>query len=408
MPPPPSMPDFWYRWFHRFCNAVYFSRLSVVHPERLPAHGPVLCLGLHRNGAVDGFLYHEIRPRAVFMLAAPLRRSLLGGLFFTGIEVVREKDRATDGDGDPHNAGALQRCLDHLGVGGELFVLPEGTSSLGPRHLPFKSGAVRLLLDHLATGRPITVVPLGIHYECAWGFRSRVEIVVGPPMATALAAAASPFEQLKELRRRMQTALEAVGINVESAERLRLIEQLASIPTLGTARSYFQSLKALERRVPAPILSAWHGLEIEVAGRRVWRYHGVPLFPVGSPWRDGVALGLAAPVVLAAIAVNAPPFFAAAWAGRKLPDGRNVISLWRILVGAPAFLLWIVVLLGVAAATGHGWWFAGYAVITVAGLWLYHRVKKLAVAVHNVVFYGELRPRALAFQRLLREALSDA
>jgi 1-acyl-sn-glycerol-3-phosphate acyltransferase len=275
------MPDLWYRWFHRFCNAVYFSRLSVVHRARLPAHGPVLCLGLHRKGAVDGFLYHEIRPRAVFMLAVQLRRSLLVRLFFTGIEIVREKDRANDGGADPPNAAALRRCLDHLGAGGELFVLPEGTSSLGPRHLPFKSGAVRLLLDHLATGRPITVVPLGIHHECGWGFRSKVEIVVGPPKATALPAA-SLFEQLKELRRRMQTALDAVAINVESVDRLRLIEQLAYISTLGTARSYFQSLKAPERRVPAPILSAWHGVETEFAGRRVWRYHGVPLFPVGS------------------------------------------------------------------------------------------------------------------------------
>ena len=402
------MPDPWYRWFHRFCNAVYFARLRVVHGERLPPHGPVLCLGLHRNGAVDGFLYHEIRPRAVFMLAAQLRRSVLGRLFFTGIEIVREKDRATDGAGDPHHAGALRRCLDHLGAGGELFVLPEGTSSLGPRHLPFKSGAVRLLLDHLAAGRPITVVPLGIHYECAWGFRSQVEIVVGPPIATALPAAASPLEQLKELRRRIQAALEAVGINVESAERLRLIEQLASISTLGTARSYFQSLKALERHVPAPILSAWQGLATEVAGRRVWRYYGVPLFPVGSPWLYGAALVFAAPVVLAAIAVNAPPFFAAAWAGRKLPDDRNVISLWRILVGAPAFLLWIVALFAAAVATGHLGWFAGYAVLTLAGLRLYHRAKKLAVAVHNAVFQADLRLRALAFHRLLGEALPDA
>ncbi len=116
----------------------------------------------------------------------------------------------------------------------------------------------------------------------------------------------------------------------------------------------------------------------------------------------------AAPVVLAAIAVNAPPFFAAAGASRKLAGDRTVISLWRILVGAPAFLLWIVALLVAAVATRHLGWFAGYAVLTLAGLRLYHRLKKLAVAVHNVVFYGELRPRALAFQRLLGEALPDA
>src|SRR5262245_49559470 len=137
------MTDAWYLGFRRFCNAVYFARVEVLHPERLPQSGAALYVGTHRNGAVDGFIYHAICPRSVFMISAQLRRSLIGRLFFDGIEVVRAKDRAKSDD--QTNAPAMQQCLELLRSGGELFIFPEGTSSLGPRHLPFQSGAARLL-----------------------------------------------------------------------------------------------------------------------------------------------------------------------------------------------------------------------------------------------------------------------
>ena len=82
------MRDSWHRLLHGFCNRVYFDRVTVLHPERLPAVGPVLYLGLHRNGAVDGFLYHDLVPRTVFMISTQLRRNPLGKLFFSGIAVA--------------------------------------------------------------------------------------------------------------------------------------------------------------------------------------------------------------------------------------------------------------------------------------------------------------------------------
>ena len=67
--------------------------MTVLGTENLPAGGPALLLGLHRNGAVDGFVYHVPVPQAVFMISVQLLRSLLGRIFFCGIGVAREKDR---------------------------------------------------------------------------------------------------------------------------------------------------------------------------------------------------------------------------------------------------------------------------------------------------------------------------
>ena len=71
------MTDLWYRGLHRFCTWVYFARVTVIYPERLPAAGPVLYLGLHRNGAMDGFVYHSLLPRARFLISTQLRRNPL-------------------------------------------------------------------------------------------------------------------------------------------------------------------------------------------------------------------------------------------------------------------------------------------------------------------------------------------
>src|SRR5262245_37038199 len=193
----------WYSCWHRLLTSLYFSRITLLHPERLPRRGPIFYLGLHRNGAVDGFVYRRVLRDPVFLISSQLRRSWLARLFFCGISVHR-----SNAEGElAENEAALQTCLELLRGGRELFIFPEGTSSLGPQHLPLKSGAAWLLLEHLQSGGPpIQVIPLGIHYECPWAFRSRVEVVVGEPISTVLPTDASKLACLKLLKRRFQSA----------------------------------------------------------------------------------------------------------------------------------------------------------------------------------------------------------
>jgi 1-acyl-sn-glycerol-3-phosphate acyltransferase len=398
------MPDAWYAGLYWFIIALYFGRISIVHPERLPACGAVLYLSLHRNGAVDGFLCHCALRSPVFLISSQFLKNWFVRLFFHGIAVTRIKDEGNRSQND----ASLGQCLAHLRQGGALCVFPEGTSSLGPRHLGFKSGAVRLILDYRsADGPPLTVVPLGIHYECPWGFRSKVEIVVGAPIATSLPASASPLQQIKEMKRRVQAALEQVGINVVSNEYQVMIQRLAYVATLATPRSYFKALKALEQSVPENILAAWKELEPELRRCCLLYHQGVPLFPMGSTALYVLALLACGPLVLAAIAVNLPPFVAGLWAGQKFPDDRNVISLWKVLVGVPVFVLWIAAVTLATVCLGKLPWLAGYALVTWLGVVLYYRVKKLAVAVHNGVRHPRLRRRMLAFRETVLEALPN-
>ena len=398
------MKGLWYRCCHWLCARIYFERITVLHPERLPTDGPVLYIGLHRNGAVDGFVYHQVVPRGIFLVSTQLLRSFFARLFFCGIAVARKQDESDHSQND----AALQQCVQRLADGGALLVFPEGTSSLGPGHLPFKSGAMKIALDALTRGVPLRIFPLGIHYERAWAFRSKVEVVVGEPIFTSLTAGLSELGRLKEMKRRMTTALESVGVNFVSAESQDNAQRLAYVATLGTPRKYFDALKSLEAGVPEPLSARWQNLKVQLATRRVLLYQGVPLFPVGSWMLYAALLLLLGPIVLAGIVMNLPPLLVAWLAARKLADDLNVIALWRILVGLPVFVLWFGVM-SVSLALFAGWlWMVGYALLTLVSLESIYRVKKLFVAVWNGLAHRDLAESAHAFHQAVLQNIPSA
>lgn len=402
------MSTFWYRILHAFLVRLYFDKVTVVGAGHVPAGGPLLLLGLHRNGAVDAFVHHTIVRRIEFMISAQLRRSLLGRLFFDGFEVVREKDLDRTTEAKALNSRGLSQCVEHLKKGGCLCVFPEGTSSLGPRHLPFKSGAAHLALEFLeGTGGSLPIVPVGIHYEAPGEFRSRVELVFGPPISTDMPVASSRAVKLRELKRRFESSLEQVGVNVVSDEYQSVIQRLAYIATLGTKRSYFKSLKQLEHAIPAQLEDGWKQLSAEFGRPGLLFHQGVPLCPIFPMFVMFIVLALIGPITLAGWLLNAPPLLAGAWAGRRFADGPNVVSLWRILVGAPVFVVWVAALACLLILWGHPAWLACYALITFAALKLTRLTRKVIIEINNGLRHRDVRDRALRFHQQLLNTLPD-
>ncbi len=396
------MKSLWYSIFHWLCARVYFERITLLHSERRPAAGPTLYIALHRNGAVDGFVYRQAIPRGVFLISTQLRRSFFARLFFSGIAVARKNDDEDRGQ----NAAALDQCRRLLADCGALVIFPEGTSSLGPAHLPFKSGAASIAVDALAQGVPLSVVPLGIHYERAWAFRSKVEVVVGEPLDTSFAHGLSDLGRLKEMKRRMNAALELVGVNFPSVETQENAERLAYAATLGTRHAYFDSLKVFERGVPGSLEESWRELEARLAARGVLQHQRVPLFPTGSLVGYALLLAVIGPVVVAGAALNVPPLLTGWLAARRFADERNVIALWRILVGIPVFLSWFPCMV-IAAGLFLGWqWAVVYVVLTLAALKLHYRVKKLTVAVWNGMWYRDLTRLARTLHQSVLKTMS--
>ena len=86
--------DIWHRFVYRFILGVYFARVTVAHRNRLPARGPALYLALHRNGAVDGFVYHRALGGPAFMISTQSPKELVRPAFF-----CRHRRRPHEGQG---------------------------------------------------------------------------------------------------------------------------------------------------------------------------------------------------------------------------------------------------------------------------------------------------------------------
>ncbi|MDA0814437.1 MAG: hypothetical protein O3C21_18850, partial [Verrucomicrobia bacterium] len=252
---------------------------------------------------------------------------------------------------------------------------------------------------------PVAILPLGVHYECPWAFRSRLEIVVGEPIQLrSLAPTESRGARLREIKETFTVALEKVGINVANEETQELIQKFAYIATLGTQRRYFDALKAMEQNLSPDLVSAWKSMAQRMQGKRVLRHQGVPLFPIRMPWFYALLTILLAVPVMAGALINFPPLVIAWLVGRRCARKKNVIALWRILAGVPVLVLWAGAWIIATIVHGEVWLLLAYFALSWIAVRGWYRLRKLAVAAWNGLFHPGLRAEALAIHQLvLRE-----
>lgn len=381
----------------RLIGCLAFNRITVIGRERLPRSGAALYVATHRNGALDGAPYTVAVPTAVPMVSAQLHRSALGRFLFRGIPVARAKDRERGIAAD--NLRSIERCISLLKKNGQLLVMPEGTSTLGFRHLPYQRGAARIAHAALDAGVTLTIVPLGVHYEAPTVWQSRAEVLVGEP--TQLKGS----EDVAAIHRIITQALESVSANFACEDEQRNAEALAYACTLGTDASYALSLKHFEQTDPASAARIVSPLAALSRKERLCTHQGVPLVPVG-PWPLYATYWLVlAPLVVAFSLFNAPALGAGWIASRRLPDAPNVVSFWRMVAGLPTGLAWAA-LASVASSLVGGFTAAAlYWGITVAGIAAWHRFRKLSIALCNGLFHAGARPALLRAYEDLKENL---
>jgi hypothetical protein len=276
-------------------------------------------------------------------------------------------------------------------------VFPEGTSSLGPKHLPFKSGAARIALEACSRGIPVNVVPLGITYNAPAKFRSSVEIVVGEPLEHGHIEESEGGLCLAQTKTSLTRSLESVGINVDSVEYFEQLEALANM--VLPDRCSFRAMKFCEPGIPESLCSSWNSLRTHLKAQGLTHGTAAKPFTGMAPWLSLCAALALAPVVSIGALLNCLPLAGAYWAGRKLSDAPNVITLWRILVGAPLFALWFVGVFAALAVMGKAAWFLLFTLFTVIASLTYAALRQFLVAGWNGVRLPELRREYLQFRR---------
>ncbi len=375
-----------------------FNRITVLGRERLPLSGPVLYVATHRNGALDAAPYSSAVPDALPMVSAQLHRTTLGRFLFKGIPIARAKDRARGMAAD--NREAIDRCIGLLQYGGQLLVMPEGTSTLGCSHLPFQRGAARIARAAVNAGVALTIVPLGVHYEDPTVWQSRAEVLVGEPIEP------NPGDDVAVIQRLITLGLESVGVGFASEEAQRYAETLAYATTLGTEASYALSLKRFEQAMPETLAAIVQPLAALASKERLCLHQGVPLLPV-LPWSlYALYWLLLAPLVAGFILLNAPVLAVGFVASRKLPDAPNVVAFWRMAAGLPAGVVWVLTVSTTFALIYGVVVVAIYWGVSISGIGVWYRFRKLSVALCNGLFHAGARPALLQAWRELQERMS--
>jgi hypothetical protein len=330
---PPSLPR-WRRALIALMRGFYFRRVALAGalPPR-ESGKPRFLLVSHRNGAIDGYVTLAACPEAQFALSAQLLRRPLLRLMFSGIPIVREKDRRRYGLSRGDFADPFDAACAHLKSGGTLAFFPEGSSEWGYRPQPCQLGCARIVRRLLEDGVTPQVIPLGLFYRQPDKFRSEVEIMPGaavdlPPRL----GDEHPRSWEKRLLAAMSAALEATSVNCPDEQSFERVERLAAAAADGCAE-YAPS--ATETDAPPSYARAF--LYWQKAARRL----PLPNAPALPKRR---AIWLAAPAVAVFCVLFAPVLLIGQWAGRKA-DGRNTVSFFRFIGGFAAALVWLPILL---------------------------------------------------------------
>jgi len=229
-------------WLHRLISwllrTLYFGRVRIVGVRKTPTarRGARLIIASHRNGAIDGYQVLRAFPGVQFLTSVQLLRYRLLRLMFTGIPVVREKDRQRydirrSAYGSPVDAGYA-----HLLAGGDLAVFPEGSSEWGPHPLPYQRGAARIARRLLQAGVSLEVVPLGLFYVAPDYFRSHAEVYVGAPVVLPARGDTTEREWELRLHETMSDALDAVSVRCPDQASFATVEAAARAVGFEDAR----------------------------------------------------------------------------------------------------------------------------------------------------------------------------
>jgi hypothetical protein len=308
-----------------------------------------------------------------FLAKAPLfEEPLIGPLVRAGgaIPVYRRQDDPKLTDRNPRVFEAVHEALE---AGDAVGIFPEGLSHSEPSLARLRTGAARISLGAAERrGLRFPIVPIGIVARQKQTFRSPCTTLVGPsvPWEDLAGRPESDVEAVRELTTRIEAGLRAVTLNLERLEDRRVLECAEAIHAveqgldtspqgrvrrLREASETLGRLRASDPRRVEPLFEevaefAWtldvHGVRPGDLDRTVrlrstlgWTLRVFGLLVVGGPIS---ALGHV---------VFLLPYLLTDWLATRpgIPVERQ--STWKLLGGGAVYLLWNLLLSGIAA-----WW----------------------------------------------------
>src|SRR5437667_1462593 len=236
----------------RLLLGIYFQRIELFHPERVPLRVPVLFASNHPGSITDSFIIGALVPRQVHFVATvqlfrfkPLAW-LLKQCGIIPINRLKDDPRAMRSVMDTFEA-----CFKILERRGAVGIFPEGITYDDSQLKTVKSGAARMALEleHRHRGRlGLKIVPVGLTYSAKERYRSAVLVHFGEPILVAEFVADHDIhrkESIARLSAEIERRLQSLIVHLPKLEQARVVE--------AVKRLYLERLKLGNLVVKEPL-----------------------------------------------------------------------------------------------------------------------------------------------------------
>ena len=198
-----------------------YYRVTVAG-ARVPSEGAVLLVANHNNSLVDPALVVVAADRTVrFMAKEPLFRDPLIGWLVKGVGSVPVYRQQDDPTKLAQNLDSFRDVHKVLAAGDAVGIFPEGISHSSSKLAPLKTGAARIAIGAgQIIGHDFPIIAMGLVFRDRDAFRSEAHIIITDPFRwdDLLVAGVEDREAVRELTRRIETAMRSVTVNLEAWE----------------------------------------------------------------------------------------------------------------------------------------------------------------------------------------------
>ncbi|MFQ5732227.1 MAG: 1-acyl-sn-glycerol-3-phosphate acyltransferase [Planctomycetaceae bacterium] len=364
---------------------LYYGRIEVSDPERVPQTGPVLICANHANSLIDPIVVGIACRRPVrFMAKAPMFETPIVGPLMNALGMIPAFRGSDDQSQVKRNLESLTVGAKVLAEGDAMGIFPEGKSHDLTTVEMVRSGAARMALQAVEAGaKGLKIVPVGLNYERKEDFRSAVWVRVGEPIDVDQCLAehdGNPRKARHALTKQLDAALRQVVIHLDDPQWKAYLDDLEVLVPSAGSRAKETVFPLRQRKWLADAInhvSTEDRPRAEEAAAAIRAYRervraaGIEVdAPVmrSSGWRAALTLFgqglwvvlLFLPALLGTLFHSVPFTIVRAVAARLQQPGRTTVSFYRLMVGLPVYGLWYV---------AAGWWLFGNFLATAWFAW---------------------------------------
>ncbi|WP_158841494.1 1-acyl-sn-glycerol-3-phosphate acyltransferase [Polaribacter sp. L3A8] len=226
----------------------YTKKIKIVGLKNVPKKGAVLFAVNHPNGLIDPLIVTTNNPRASYFLvkAAAFKNSIIEKILnsLNLIPIYRMRDGI---DQLAKNEEVFNKCYSIFNRGKSLMIFPEGSDCRDRTVRPLSKGFTRIVYGAIEKypDLQIQVVPVGLTYQNASQFPSKVALHYGTPIdASKIYANNILSKSINILKNEVDAQLKNLSVHIKKDENYDTV-----LTKLNEAQVDFTEVKKVQEMI---------------------------------------------------------------------------------------------------------------------------------------------------------------